>query len=227
MRVLVVEDSARLADTIAESLKKENMIVDVVSNGSLGYEYAQTGIYDIAVLDLMLPEMSGYEVLEKLRQDKNDIPVLILSAKSDIEDKINGLKLGADDYLTKPFDMRELILRIFTVTKRHNNIKSDTLEYGTLHLDLSTCSISNSESDKSMIIAGKELKLLELFLRNPAQVLEKEQITTRVWGYDSDAEYNNVEVYVSFVRKKLAFLKVNVKIRSIRGIGYIMEINDD
>ena len=227
MRILVIEDSIRLADTISDALKKENYLVDSVYDGLSGYDNAASDIYDIVILDLMLPKMNGYDVLSKLRKTGHNVPVIILSAKTELEDKLLGFMNGADDYVTKPFEIQELLMRIQAICRRNLNQNPSLLQEGNLLLDLDSCELKNSDTEKSMKISGKELQLLEFFLINHNQVLEKEQITTKIWGYDSDAEYNNVEVYVSFLRRKFKHLKINVNIRSIRGIGYIFEESKD
>jgi DNA-binding response OmpR family regulator len=223
----VVEDSVRLADTLAEALTKANYIVDVARDGSEGYEQIMSGIYDIVILDLMLPKKNGYEVLSAIRSEGLTVPVIILSAKNELEDKIQGFTVGADDYMTKPFEIKELLMRIQAITRRYEGQEVSCLKVGNLSLNHMSAEISNCDSGKSMQIAGKELQLMELFLRNPGQVLEKEQIATKIWGFESEAEYNHVEVYVSFLRKKLKFLQANVRIRAVRGVGYIMEVADD
>lgn len=227
MRILVVEDSVRLADTLEEALIKENYIVDVVHDGRSGYEHAISGIYDLMILDVMLPEMNGYEVLSSMRAEGQELPVLILTAKTELEDKIQGFESGADDYVTKPFEIRELLMRIQAILRRRGAQEIVTLQAGDLALDNSACEIKNVRSGKTMKIAGKEMQLLELFLLNTNQVLEKEQVATKIWGFESDAEYNNVEVYVSFLRRKFNYLHVNVKIRAVRGVGYILEESND
>ena len=227
MRILVIEDSIRLADTISDALKKENYLVDSVYDGLSGYDNAASDIYDIVILDLMLPKMNGYDVLSKLRKTGHNVPVIILSAKTELEDKLLGFMNGADDYVTKPFEIQELLMRIQAICRRNLNQNPSLLQEGNLLLDLDSCELKNSDTEKSMKISGKELQLLEFFLINHNQVLEKEQITTKIWGYDSDAEYNNVEVYVSFLRRKFKHLKINVNIRSIRGIGYILEESNE
>lgn len=223
MQILIIEDAVCLADTIAEALTKNNYGAEIVHDGINGYECASSGIYDLVILDIMLPGMNGYEVLRKLRQERVDVPVLVLSAKSELQDKVDGFAEGADDYVTKPFEIKELLLRIRAILRRRNNPGGDTLTFGDLQLDTARCAISNIRLGKTMQISGKEMKLMEWFLCNPRCALGKEQITEKVWGYDSDAEYNNVEVYISFLRKKLKFLQVTVKIRTIRGIGYLLE----
>ncbi len=224
MRILVVEDSLRLADTLSEALSKAGYTVDVVNDGREGYENAVSGIYDIVILDLMLPTMNGYEVLAAIRREGQEVPVLILSAKTELEDKVEGFTLGADDYVTKPFEVKELLMRIQAIVRRRAGQEIISLQAGNLMLNTAACELSNSESKKTMKIAGKEMQLLEFFLLNQNQVLEKEQIATKIWGYESNAEYNNVEVYVSFLRKKFKNLHADVQIRAVRGIGYILEV---
>ena len=220
MKILVIEDSIRLADTIAEALQNENYQVDTAHDGLTGYEHASTGIYDMIILDLMLPKMNGYEVLSSLRKDGQNVPVLILSAKTELDDKIQGFTTGADDYMTKPFEIRELLMRIQAISRRSNHQDTSHPVVGNLSYDPATCEICNTQ------ISGKEMQLLEFFMNNCNQVLEKNQITTKIWGFDSNAEYNNVEVYVSFLRRKFHHLQVNVTIRAIRGVGYIMEVSE-
>lgn len=229
MRILVVEDNLRLADTLADALRAENYMVDIANDGLQGYEDAASGIYDILILDLMLPKMNGYEVLSSLRSDGNHIPVLILSARSELDDKLQGFRVGADDYVTKPFEIEELIMRIQAITRRRisQEIDMQFLRAGDLAFDNNTCEISNINTGKSMKISGKEMQLCEFLLINQNQVLEKEQIATKIWGYDSNAEYNNVEVYISFLRRKFQHLQVNTRIRAVRGVGYILEAAND
>lgn len=229
MRILVVEDNLRLADTLADALRAENYMVDIANDGLQGYEDAASGIYDILILDLMLPKMNGYEVLSSLRSDGNHIPVLILSARAELDDKVQGFRVGADDYVTKPFEIEELIMRIQAITRRRisQDISMQFLRAGDLAFDNNTCEISNINTGKSMKISGKEMQLCEFLLINQNQVLEKEQIATKIWGYDSNAEYNNVEVYISFLRRKFQHLQVNTRIRAVRGVGYILEAAND
>lgn len=229
MRILVVEDNLRLAETLADALRAENYMVDIANDGLQGYEDAASGIYDILILDLMLPKMNGYEVLSSLRSDGNHIPVLILSARSELDDKLQGFRVGADDYVTKPFEIEELIMRIQAITRRRisQDIDMQFLRAGDLAFDNNTCEISNINTGKSMKISGKEMQLCEFLLINQNQVLEKEQIATKIWGYDSNAEYNNVEVYISFLRRKFQHLQVNTRIRAVRGVGYILEAAND
>lgn len=227
MRILVIEDNIRLADTIADALRCENYIVDIANDGMHGYEDAASGIYDMLILDLMLPKMNGYEVLSTLRREGNDIPVLILSARTELDDKVQGFAVGADDYVTKPFEIQELLMRIQAITRRRVHQDIQLLHAGNLAFDNNTCEISNTDTGKTMKISGKEMQLLEFLLINQNQVLEKEQIATKIWGYESNAEYNNVEVYISFLRRKFQHLQVNTRIRAVRGVGYILEVAND
>jgi DNA-binding response OmpR family regulator len=227
VRILVVEDSVRLADTLEEALTWANYMVDVAYDGDAGYEQIMSGIYDLVILDLMLPKKNGYEVLGAIRREGQKVPVIILSAKNELEDKLLGFSAGADDYVTKPFEIKELLMRIQAIVRRREGHELTGLRVGNLCLNHLTAEISNMDTGKSMQIAGKELQLMELFLCNAGQVLEKEQIATKIWGYESEAEYNHVEVYVSFLRKKMRYLNVNVNIRAVRGVGYIMEVTND
>lgn len=223
MNVLLVEDSYMLADTLVSALKQEHFMVDVAYNGLDGYDMASSGIYDVAVLDLMLPQLNGYEVLKKLRQKKNSIPILVLSAKSELDDKVLAFEYGADDYLTKPFEIKELIMRILALSRRKGEVQGNVLNCGNLNLDLRTCTMTNSETQQSVQLAGKEFQLMEYFLNNQNQIISREQIIERIWGFNSNSEYNNVEVYVSFLRKKISFIHANMRIRAVRGIGYTVE----
>lgn len=218
----------RLADTVADALKKENYQVDLAPDGQTGYESAVSGIYDLILLDLMLPKMNGYEVLDALRSGGCETPVLILSARTTLDDKLQGFLNGADDYLTKPFDIPELLARIQAVWRRANRQNmTQLLQAENLSFDIHTGEMKNTNTGKTLQISGKELQLLDFFMNNYGQILEKEQISTKIWGYDSNAEYNNVEVYVSFLRRKLKHLSVHVSIRAVRGVGYIMEVSND
>ncbi len=226
MKILVIEDEYSLADAIAETLKKENFSVNIITNGEEGEDEALTNIYDLILLDIMLPKKNGFEILNTLRREKIDTPIIILTAKSEMTDKLNGLENGADDYITKPFHMRELVARVKVILKRKTNIENtNILEYGDLKLDLGNGKMSCGDNEIS--INGKELDLLETLLLNNKQIVNREALANKIWGYDSEAEYNNVEVYVSFLRRKLKVLKSEVKIKAVRGIGYKMEVEND
>lgn len=226
MKILIIEDEYSLADAIAETLKKENFDVKIITDGEEGECEALTNIYDLILLDIMLPKIDGFNILKDLKKEKINTPIIILTAKSEIYDKLNGLENGADDYITKPFHTRELIARVKNILKRKTNIEdTNCLECGNIRLETKTGEII-CKNDKIMI-NGKELELLETLLLNKSQVVDRETLANKIWGYNSDTEYNNVEVYISFLRKKLKLLKSNVKIKTIRGIGYKLEVEND
>ena len=226
MKILIIEDEYSLADAIAETLQKERYTTKIVTNGETGEDEALTGIYDLILLDVMLPKKDGFEILKNLKAEKINTPIIMITAKSELVDKLKGLENGVDDYITKPFHMRELIARIKIVLKRSANMEDDNiLEYSDLKLDLSTGKMISNGSEIS--INGKELELLEILLLNKNQIISKEALINKIWGYDSNAEYNYVEVYASFLRKKLKLLKSKVKIKAVRGMGYKLEEADD
>ena len=226
MNVLIIEDEYSLADAIAETLKKDKFNVNIETNGEDGENEALTENYDLILLDVMLPKKNGFDILRTLGQEKIKTPVIMLTAKSEIEDKLNGLEHGADDYITKPFAMRELMARIKAVLKRTNNIENtDCLEYGDLILDLKNAKLKCN--DNEIQISGKELELLEQLLINKNQISSRESLAEKIWGYESEAEYNNVEVYITFIRRKLKLLESKVNIKAVRGIGYRLEIKND
>lgn len=226
IKILIIEDEYSLADAIAETLKKEYFDVKIITDGEKGEDEALTNIYDLILLDVMLPKRNGFEILRNIRQEKIDTPIIILTAKSEMYDKLNGLENGADDYITKPFHMRELTARVKNILKRKANIEdTSNLVYGDIKLELKEGKIICK--DNQMMINGKELELLEMLLLNKTQIINRETLANKIWGYNSEAEYNNVEVYISFLRKKFKLLKSNVKIKTIRGIGYKLEVEDD
>lgn len=227
MRILVVEDEYSLADAMGEALKRENYMVDISYEGNSALDIALSRIYDIIILDLMLPNLNGLEILKYIREEKISSYVMILTAKGELDDKVKGLDYGADDYMTKPFHIRELLARIRAVSRRNGDIDDYTLSFADLKLNLKTCDILNTNNSQSMTLSGKEFALMEFLFRNKNQVVNREQIAERIWGYDNDSQYNNVEVYVSFLRKKIKFLESNVRIKAIRGIGYMLEEIDD
>lgn len=226
MKILIIEDEYSLADAIAETLQKEKFGVNIITNGEDGENEALTNIYDLILLDVMLPKKDGFEILRNLRKEKIDTPIIMLTAKSEISDKLNGLENGADDYITKPFHTRELVARVKVILKRKINMQDiNILEYSDLKLDLGTGKMC--VNDTEIAINGKELDLLEILLVNKNQIVNRELLADKIWGYNSEAEYNNVEVYVSFLRKKLKLLKSKVKIKAVRGIGYKLEEEND
>ena len=226
MNILIIEDEYSLADAVAETLKNEKFNVCIKTNGEDGEDEALTDNYDLILLDVMLPKKNGFDILKYLRQEKINTPVIMLTAKSEIDDKLNGLEHGADDYITKPFAMRELMARIKAVLKRTNNIENtDCLEYGDLILDLKNAKLKSHNNE--IQISGKELELLEQLLLNKNQILSRDNLLERIWGYENDAEYNNVEVYITFIRRKLKLIESKVNIKAVRGIGYKLEVKDD
>ena len=226
MKILIIEDEYSLADAISETLKKENFTVEIITDGQQGEDEAVTNVYDLILLDVMLPHKDGFEILKAIRREKIETPIIMLTAKSEIYDKLNGLENGADDYITKPFHMKEVIARIKVILKRKINLEdTNTVEFGDLKLNLKTGKMCANQNE--ITINGKELELLETLLVNKNQIMNRETLANKIWGYYSDAEYNNVEVYVSFLRKKLKILKSNVKIKAVRGIGYKLEVEND
>lgn len=221
MKILVVEDEEALAEALSEILKRNKYSVDAVYDGEDGLEYAMTGLYDCILLDIMLPKMNGLDVLRILRKKHISTPVLLLTAKSDIEDKITGLDSGADDFLTKPFVSGELLARVRALTRRKGEVITDEFTYGDVALNKSTFSLSRE--GEFVKLSLKEYQIMEMLMANPKQLIPKERFIEKIWGYESDVEYNNVEVYISFLRKKLHVIGSDVTIKTARGIGYFLE----
>ena len=223
MKILIVEDEKRLADALVQIFAKDKMTADASYNGIDGLDNALSGIYDVIVLDIMLPGKNGIDVLRELRKEGIKTPVILLTAKDDVSDKVKGLDSGADDYLTKPFATEELLARIRALGRRSTSelVCDGTLSYSDLSLELATYTLSCKSG--SVKLGLKEFSIMELLLRNRERVITKENLIVKIWGYDSDAEYNNVEVYISFLRKKIGFLKSNVSIKTLRGVGYSLE----
>ena len=221
MRILLVEDEIHLAQALTEILKKNQYAADAVYDGKTGLEYALSGVYDLVILDIMLPKMSGIEILKNLRAEKMSVPVLMLTAKDEIEDKVAGLDYGADDYMTKPFSTDELLARVRALLRRKGEVVDDEVVFGDISLKLKKNELVCGENQVKLSL--KEFQILELMMYNPDQILTKERIIDKIWGGDSDAEYNNVEVYISFLRKKLQFLGAKTEIKTVRGVGYSLE----
>lgn len=222
MRILLVEDETALSDALVQILHKSKYIVDAVFDGESGLDNALSGIYDIIILDVMLPRMNGLDVLREIRRCKLSTPVLLLTARDSIADKVAGLDVGADDYMTKPFSSEELLARIRSLYRRNANvIFENVLTWSDLTLDLATYELFCG--DNSIKLGLKEFSMMELFLRNGSRILSKEILILKIWGYESDAENNNVEVYVSFLRKKLTHIRSKVLIKTVRGVGYCLE----
>lgn len=226
MRVLVIEDEKRLAATLGDLLEMDGYTADLCYDGESGLDNALTGIYDVILLDMMLPKKDGLTVLRELRQAGQSTPVLMLTARSELSDRVAGLDTGADYYLTKPFEPKELLACIRALTRRQPELRNpDSLEFGDLKLDKSAFTLVCA--DRSVRLSRKEFDMMELLILNRSQVLTKETLLLKIWGYESDAEDNNVEVYISFLRKKLEHLRSNVKIRTIRMVGYCLEEADN
>ena len=222
MRLLIVEDEVRLADTLRQLLHRQGYTADVCYDGVSGLDNALTGIYDLMVLDVMLPGLNGFQVARKLRDAGVATPVLMLTAKSDLSGRVHGLDCGADYYLTKPFEPEELLACVRTLLRRSGGQlqESDTLTWGDLSLERGTFTLSCNGRD--VRLSRREYDLMELLMRNGAQVVTKEQLLIKVWGYDSQAEDNNVEVYISFLRRKLTHLHSQVRIKTLRMLGYCL-----
>lgn len=199
MRVLIVEDEVRLADALAQILSEEKYMTDVVNDGLDGLDYAKAGIYDVIVLDVMLPGMNGFDIAKELRSEKDQTPIIMLTARSEIVDKVKGLDCGADDYMTKPFAPEELLARVRALTRRQGEVLMDEQTFEDLSLNLSTCDLSCGS--KSIHLNFKEFEILKLLMSSQSTAVTKEDIIIKVWGYDSDATDNNVEAYISFLRK--------------------------
>lgn len=224
LKILIVEDEEGLREALIRTLTGEGYLADGAADGDEGYQLICTGLYDLVLLDIMLPVYDGLEVLRRIRKQGIDTPVIMLTARSTIEDKVGGMDLGADDYLTKPFAMPELLARIRMVARRGAGNGADhRLKAGDLVLDTQTYTLSCAGGSRSVRLGAKEYQLMEYLMRNAEQILSREQITQRVWGYDADAEYNNVDVYVSFLRKKMKFVQSAAKISAVRGVGYELE----
>lgn len=221
MRVLIVEDEKSLCMAIAELLKCEGFLVDTSFNGTDGLDNALSGIYDIIIMDISMPKMNGIEVLEEIRKNNISSSVLLLTAKDEIEDKIAGLKSGADDYMTKPFVTEELIARVWALSRR-NSMKyvDETLRFGDIQLDRTQHKLIKDGS--GIKLSAKEYQLMEILMLNREKVVEREYCITKIWGYDADIEYNSTDVYISFLRKKLAALRSEIAIISVRGVGYCL-----
>lgn len=223
MRIMIAEDEEKLADALVQIFAKNKITADAFGNGIDALDNALTGIYDVIVLDIMMPGMNGIEVLRKIRAEGMDTPVLMFTAKDEISDKVKGLDSGADDYLTKPFATEELLARVRALGRRSSAaiVNSDVITCGDLSLDTAAYELSCGKN--SLKLGLKEFSIMELLMKNSGRVLSKETLITKIWGYDSYAEYNNVEVYISFLRKKLDFIKSKAAIKTVRGVGYTLE----
>ena len=224
MRILIVEDEFTLADVISTRLKKENYIVDTSYDGETGLENALTNIYDLIILDVMLPKIDGIEILKQLRNENIKSKIIMLTAKSQLEDKLDGLNNGANDYITKPFHIDELIARVnVQLRNTKDSISKNYIEAGDLRLNIKTTNLLCLTTNESLDIMCKEFQILEYLMQNKGQTISREKIYEKVWGFESDAESNNLEAYLSFIRKKIRFIGSKVQIKAIRGLGYKLE----
>ena len=220
MRILLVEDEKRMAQALCEILRLEKYEVDHYANGLDALAAIESNIYDIVILDVMLPGMNGYEITKQVRSKGIATPILMLTAKAELDDKVTGLDSGADDYLTKPFMTKELLARIRALTRRTLGTNDNFLTYKDITLDTSTFTLCCTTNSQSVRLSEKEYHIMEYLIANSGQILTREQLALKIWGYDNDSEYNNVEVYMSFTRKKLAFVDSKTEIKAVRGIGY-------
>ncbi len=223
MKILLIEDEKMLADSIRDFLCAKGFQVEVVYDGEQGYEYALLGIYDLLILDVMMPGLNGLQVARQVRAKRVATPILMLTAKSDVQDRIEGLNAGADYYLTKPFDTRELMACINALLRRQGT-QVDNLVYGNTELELSTAMLRCGE--KSVRLTAKEFDVLRQLLSNKERLVPKEALLARVWGFDTNAVENHVEVYMAFLRKKLRSIGSNVNIVAVRRLGYHLELMD-
>lgn len=226
MRILLVEDEKRMAQALCELLRLEKYDVDHYDNGVDGLTAIESKIYDIVILDVMLPGMNGYEITRKARAKGVITPILMLTAKAELDDKVTGLDSGADDYLTKPFMTKELLARLRALGRRNQNTPDGVLAYGDISLDTNTLTLSCVTNGQSVRLSEKEFKILEYLIINSSQILTREQLAMKIWGFESDAEYNNVEVYISFTRRKLSFVGAKSEIKAVRGVGYELRCGD-
>ena len=226
MRILIVEDEFKIADVIASRLRKENYIVDVFGNGEEGLDNALTNIYDLIILDVMLPKVDGFKILEEIRREKINAKVIMLTAKSMIEDKLTGFNNGANDYLTKPFHIDELVARVNAQLRMDNvQVQKDYVEAGDLRLNIKNTTLTCTANNESIEVVCKEFMLLEYLMKNQNQVLQKEQLYEKIWGLDNESESNNLEAYLSFIRKKIKIIGSNLQIKAIIGLGYKLEVD--
>ena len=225
MRLLIVEDEKPLSAAIRRMLEQEHYSVDAAYTGPDGLDSALSGIYDAIILDVMLPGMDGFAILDALRRGGIDVPVLMLTARGSLDDRVRGLNMGADYYLPKPFERSELIACLNAITRRKSAPQVQELSFGDLTLDRETAQLRCTVTGKSVNLGAKEYHLMELFIRNPHQLLPRESIVERVWGFDNEAEYNNLSVYLTFLRRKIAFIGSSVEIKASRGLGYMLEEN--
>lgn len=226
MRILIIEDEPSLVEVIEDRLKKEKYLIDTSYDGEEGLSLALLGIYDLIILDVMLPSLNGFDVLKEIRNNNLETKVILLTAKSLLEDKLTGFENGANDYLTKPFHIEELVARVNVQLKNTDkNLYKDTLEYEDIILNVKEAKLKCKTTNEEINVVCKELLILEYLMQNPNQILSKEQIYDKIWGIDNEIESNNLEAYFSFIRKKLKMIESKVTIKAVRGLGYKLEVN--
>lgn len=218
MKVLLIEDEKRMAQALCEILRLEKYDVSHCADGQRGLEEIESNAYDLIILDVMLPHKNGFEIAREARQMGIRTPILMLTAKSELDDKVTGLDCGADDYLTKPFMTRELLARLRALGRRNIHTPDGTLSFGDITLNTNTSTLICGEN--RVRLSEKEFRILEYLIVNQGQILTREQLAVKIWGYDSETEYNNVEVYMSFARRKLNYVKAETEIKAVRGVGY-------
>lgn len=221
MRLLLAEDELSLSKALTAILKRNNYSVDTVYDGQAALDYLEAGQYDGVILDIMMPKIDGITLLRKLRQNGNAVPVLLLTAKSEVDDKVLGLDAGANDYLSKPFHTQELLARIRAMTRSQTAQSSSLMQLGNITLDQATFTLSSPSG--SFRLANKEFQMLELLMSNPRHIIPTERFMEKIWGYDSEAEINVVWVYISYLRRKLTALQANIQIKATRNTGYSLE----
>ena len=227
MKILIIEDEYNLADAISSMLKSKKYSVEIRTDGQEGLDEALTNVYDLIILDVMLPHKNGFDILNELKNESINSKILMLTAKNTIEDKMEGFNGGADDYLTKPFHMEELLARVNVQLRKNNREASDVMKLGDISLNIKSMELSNINEPHKVKIIGKEFQLLELLMNNPNRVMEKEQLFVKIWGYDTDCDINTLEAYISFLRKKLKLIKSKINLKAIRNMGYVLEVDDE
>ncbi|MBP3759534.1 MAG: response regulator transcription factor [Firmicutes bacterium] len=226
MKILLAEDERRMAQALKELLKQENYEVDHFEDGLSALDAIEGDVYDMIILDVMMPGMNGFQVAKNARAKGIKAPILMLTAKGEVDDKVEGLDSGADDYLTKPFMAKELLARIRALLRRNYDAQDGVLSFGDITLNTNSATLTSSENGQSIRLSDKEFRILEYMIANKGNILTREQLALKIWGYDNEAEYNNVEVYMSFTRKKLAFIHARTQIKAVRGIGYELRCED-
>lgn len=226
MKLLLVEDEYRMAQALCEILRQEKYEVDHCADGNNGLEALESGVYDIAILDVMLPGINGFEIAKRARKVGVRTPILMLTAKAEVDDKVMGLDSGADDYLTKPFATKELLARVRALGRRNIDTADGALKYEDIELDVATATLTCTTNGQNVRLSEKECRIMEYLIANQNQILTREQLALKIWGVESEAEYNNVEVYMSFTRKKLSYVEAKTEIKAVRGLGYELRCTD-